>query len=321
MPETFLFSSDGLPQNLTDRARFNLWRDIHNAQISSLNYTISNDLPFYARIEAMTIGQVIVGEMTGTLSTAERTRSNIIEDSGTGHNLFINRGQKQIGGVQAGREFLINPGGAVLVSNSEPLKMFGKDETTWGTVLLPHGTLEGTFRNSNDRIALNIDAENPALDMLRRYTQFISSPALASPEMRRHASNAVIDLVALASGLKGHDADIFDLRGLRAARYAMLIDHIQKNFRNPMYSATRAARVLGLSPRYLHALLHETGISFSERVLELRLWQSRHMLTDKNYDGMLISEIALTCGFNDISYFNRSFRRRFGCTPGSARRS
>jgi AraC-like DNA-binding protein len=32
-----------------------------------------------------------------------------------------------------------------------------------------------------------------------------------------------------------------------------------------------------------------------------------------------ISEIAFDCGFNDLSYFNRCFRRRFGLTPSAAR--
>ena len=28
-----------------------------------------------------------------------------------------------------------------------------------------------------------------------------------------------------------------------------------------------------------------------------------------------ISDIAFDCGFNDLSYFNRCFRRRFGLSP------
>jgi AraC-like DNA-binding protein len=32
-----------------------------------------------------------------------------------------------------------------------------------------------------------------------------------------------------------------------------------------------------------------------------------------------ITAIAYECGFNDLSYFNRSFRRRFGLTPSEAR--
>jgi AraC-like DNA-binding protein len=32
-----------------------------------------------------------------------------------------------------------------------------------------------------------------------------------------------------------------------------------------------------------------------------------------------VSDIAFDCGFNDLSYFNRCFRRRFGLTPTAAR--
>ncbi|WP_281408428.1 helix-turn-helix transcriptional regulator [Mesorhizobium sp. B3-2-1] len=82
-------------------------------------------------------------------------------------------------------------------------------------------------------------------------------------------------------------------------------------------SAQSVAQQLGLSVRYVHDLLQETGMSFSERVLELRL-QSAHRLSHKHSD-MRVSDIALTSGFSDVSYFNRCFRRRFGYTPTSAR--
>ena len=39
------------------------------------------------------------------------------------------------------------------------------------------------------------------------------------------------------------------------------------------------------------------------------------MLADRCHDGMKVSDIALACGFNEVSYFNRCFRRRFGASP------
>ena len=44
------------------------------------------------------------------------------------------------------------------------------------------------------------------------------------------------------------------------------------------------------------------------------------MLLDPDNRAQSISAIALKCGFNDISYFNRVFRRRYGCTPSDLRR-
>ena len=64
---------------------------------------------------------------------------------------------------------------------------------------------------------------------------------------------------------------------------------------------------------------YSSSASFSERVLEARLRRVSAMLSDRRYAGLRIGEIALACGFSDISYFNRCFRRRFGCSPGQAR--
>jgi len=62
---------------------------------------------------------------------------------------------------------------------------------------------------------------------------------------------------------------------------------------------------LGLSRRYVNTLLPESGGTFTERVLELRLLKARTMLSDIRNDAMKVSDIALAVGFNDVSHFNR----------------
>jgi AraC-like DNA-binding protein len=39
------------------------------------------------------------------------------------------------------------------------------------------------------------------------------------------------------------------------------------------------------------------------------------MLADLRHDHMRVSDIAFACGFNEVSYFNRRVRARFGCSP------
>jgi AraC-like DNA-binding protein len=51
--------------------------------------------------------------------------------------------------------------------------------------------------------------------------------------------------------------------------------------------------------------------------LELRLRKAADLLARASE--RRISDIAFDCGFNDLSYFNRCFRRRFGLTPTAAR--
>ena len=94
-----------------------------------------------------------------------------------------------------------------------------------------------------------------------------------------------------------------------------MLAEIRGEFANPGFSAEQVARKLGLSPRRVQGLLQETGTSFTERVLELRLQRSRSMLARPRHDALKVSQIAYASGFNDISYFNRCFRRRFGASP------
>lgn len=55
-----------------------------------------------------------------------------------------------------------------------------------------------------------------------------------------------------------------------------------------------------------------TGKTFVESLNEIRLgYASRSLINTSN----TISEIAYKCGFNNLSYFNRIFKSRNGCTP------
>lgn len=55
-----------------------------------------------------------------------------------------------------------------------------------------------------------------------------------------------------------------------------------------------------------------TGKSVSDYIIELRLGHATRMLVDST---MSIAEICYDCGFNNVSNFNRIFKRKKGCTP------
>jgi AraC-like DNA-binding protein len=91
---------------------------------------------------------------------------------------------------------------------------------------------------------------------------------------------------------------------------------LQRRLSEPDFSAQKLAAEAGLSERYVNELLYEAGASFTTRLNELRMRKAADLLARK--EGR-ISDIAFECGFNDLSYFNRCFRRRFGLTPTVAR--
>lgn len=54
------------------------------------------------------------------------------------------------------------------------------------------------------------------------------------------------------------------------------------------------------------------GSTFIDSLNEIRLGHATRMLIDTTYN---VAEVAFKCGFNNISNFNRTFKRRKGCTP------
>jgi AraC-like DNA-binding protein len=61
------------------------------------------------------------------------------------------------------------------------------------------------------------------------------------------------------------------------------------------------------------------GTTFTEYVLSQRIVRARRMLTDPRLAGEKISTVAYDCGFADLSYFNRAFRRHCGAAPSDVR--
>jgi len=70
--------------------------------------------------------------------------------------------------------------------------------------------------------------------------------------------------------------------------------------------------------RTTHLVRECCGTTFRDMLIEARLKRARELLL---FSSSPILEVALSSGFNEISHFNRLFRRRTGCSPGHYRRN
>jgi AraC-like DNA-binding protein len=119
-------------------------------------------------------------------------------------------------------------------------------------------------------------------------------------------------------GIDGLQRRRFDVR---VERRAAILLEIEKRSSDPGLSAITVANQLGITARYVHLLLEETGARFSHHVLDRRLEKAAALLRDPQWRDRLIIEIAAEAGFTDISHFNRAFRRKFGARPSDMRKS
>ncbi|WP_255689004.1 helix-turn-helix domain-containing protein [Pseudocitrobacter corydidari] len=76
-------------------------------------------------------------------------------------------------------------------------------------------------------------------------------------------------------------------------------------------------REFGMAKRTLQRRFSKyTGVSPQQYLARVRLLQSRYLL---RFTTDSVSDIAVRCGFGDVSYFSRAFRRQFGISPNQCR--
>lgn len=105
----------------------------------------------------------------------------------------------------------------------------------------------------------------------------------------------------------------------RGSRMSAIRAYILTEIDNPALCLADVAAQQGISSSYVRKLFAAEGAKFATYVLDIRIEKVLQMLTDPESRSHSISAIALKCGFNDISYFNRVFRKRYGCTPSDLR--
>lgn len=101
--------------------------------------------------------------------------------------------------------------------------------------------------------------------------------------------------------------------GLRRA-LTFLYNNFSRNI-----SVAQIAEESGISVSLMRKLfVNYCGVSPVHFLQNLRISRAEEMLKNSN---LSISEIALTCGFENTGYFIRLYRKRFGSSPGRRRNS
>lgn len=101
---------------------------------------------------------------------------------------------------------------------------------------------------------------------------------------------------------------------------AQLLDrgmaHINEHFADPDLNCQGVAEALGVSIRHLQRAFSLVGTTPSDFLTTRRLEHACQMLKQRqDKETGFVSTIAYRSGFNDISNFNRQFRKAFNCPP------
>lgn len=93
--------------------------------------------------------------------------------------------------------------------------------------------------------------------------------------------------------------------------------YIVQNY-GKLFDINEIAEQLNLSPNYLRSIFKEgTGSTIHEYLIDYRMEKACEMLKNKSYR---IKDIAMDCGYENVSYFIQSFQKKYGVSPNEYRK-
>ncbi|HSH42046.1 MAG TPA: helix-turn-helix domain-containing protein [Arenicellales bacterium] len=315
-PDVHRFSTDTLPL----RERTERWREEFGRPVARLDFEAAGDGPYSCEVTLAALPRLGLGSVAASATRVLRTPRIIAEDNRDDIVLCLQlAGTISVSGC--GRVVSLRRGDAMLLPYQEPGTVhFPARGARYLGLQIPRAAIAQRVSGVNDAVMRRIPPDSDALRLLARYLAVLDGgPFPASAPLQQALALHIHDLAALAIGASREGAELAACRGVRHARLAAIKAYVEENIHSSELSAAGVAARHGITPRYLHKLFEGEETSFSGFVLARRLERARHLLEQPRYANQTITAIAHEAGFNDLSYFNRRFRQRYGVVPSNLR--
>ena len=181
---------------------------------------------------------------------------------------------------------------------------------TAGQILAKRPTTK-TFNEFLENIAaLELDASPTDL---RSY--FFHTPYLDEQKLQ-----AIVDLISLVSNyiIDSQNKLLFFEKIHEKDKISVIRRYIESNYKKKI-DVEKAAGTIFLSPsRFSHLFKKEVGVSFVQYLNQFRIEKAKELLCGTRLG---IAEIAQETGFQNLTHFNRIFKKKENMSPQALRKS
>jgi AraC-like DNA-binding protein len=170
------------------------------------------------------------------------------------------------------------------------------------------GFIKSMFERSSRGILFSKETVQSILPRLLELTQ-------------KHGFDSVLELMSILHDLSVSrnmrtlsDASFSNTENFsyNSRRIEKVMEHINQNFDKTVTLGEVAKIALMTEVAFSRFFKSRTGQTFIDMLNEIRLGHASRMLIETTNN---ITEIAYKCGFNNMSNFNRIFKKRKNCTP------
>jgi AraC-like DNA-binding protein len=213
---------------------------------------------------------------------------------------------------QRNRTVHLRPGDFVIASMAEPYSLLLREDYEMPVLSISAQTMRGLTTDPGRFLGVRMAREDADCGLLSSFIEQVVArmSRLNEPMISRVEAN-ILDL--LGGVLSARDRET----GLSPAQQLSQIKaYIQKHLHDRRLDPVRIASAFGVSTRHLHSLFENEPLSVGRYVRSLRVLACRRMLTERGRGAeRSLTDVALECGFYDLSHMTRCFREHFGTTP------
>jgi AraC-like DNA-binding protein len=276
------------------------------------------DVPFRVDVSLNVLPDLLMGAGTLHGSRNRRTRKQV-EDGTDDAVLILNlEGPHLI--EQRNEELVLGDGEAAFVSAADPSSFTHKPPGKMVAMRFPKARFAPLLRDPDDCYMRRIPSGSRALKFLTNYIAMAwDERTTASTDLQHLMVNHVYDLMSVMVGATRDAEHVAQGGGLRVARLHAIKQDIDQHLHRADLSVSATATRHGITERFVQRLFEVDNTTFTQHVLSRRLSRAHRMLIDLRHASKKISTVAYDCGFGDVSYFNRMFRRHYGSAPSDVR--
>jgi AraC-like DNA-binding protein len=305
-------------QVLPERDRFPAFCEEFVRRYTGLDITAQDRVNFQAAIDLQRAGSIVVARLATTPAVFARGQQHVRDGDDGLCIILMERGDGYQ--TQGEHDQKLVVGDAISCDCSYPGDVNFINASQIWDLKIPRDKIAHLVSHRSHFAGAKLDQDPIARRLLFGYLNAAQNVDLAGDgRASRLYEDHIIDLIALALGAEDEAREIAERRSLRTVRRAAIMREIESSMADPGLDAQMVAARLGVTARWIHVLLEDTGRTFAEHLLERRLERAASLFRNPRHGSSRIADIAFRVGFSDLSHFNRAFRRKYGVTPTDMR--
>ena len=309
-----VFSTASVPV----RQKFEAWRQVITQQFLPLRPEPASRAKFWGEVRGGALDSMPFARVRASGQVVHRAAREISQSSPDA--LFVNVHVAGSSALACGADaHRMSQGDLFFVDGRRPFRLHCEEPMHHVVVAVPMDRLRAILRRPELAAGAVVRRGSGVAALLSDYLISVASEyekldVAAAATAARH----VTELVAHTLNER-HARLPLPRDAVRAALHARACQIIEQELGDPLLSPARIARRLNVSVRFLHALFREHGTSLMRQVYEKRVRCAAAMLEDVAYAHRSITDIAMCCGFSDLTHFGRVFSQAYHETPRNYR--